>query len=61
MEKDKDMEISLSESSVSLQLELIQRRCSQLVNEPSGLSELKLEDAVSDGPDANDPYNRHNP
>ena len=55
------MENPLSESSVSLQLEEIQRRCSDLIDEPNGLSELKLEDAVSDGPDANDPYNRHNP
>ncbi len=46
----------LAASSVTLQLEQIQRRCSQLLDEPDGL-ELSLEEpapAVDDG----NPYNR---
>jgi hypothetical protein len=48
----------LSQSSVSLKLEEIQRRCRELTEEPEGLLELSLEDAVAD-PTAGDPYNRH--
>jgi len=47
---------SLAASSVTLQLEQIQRRCSQLLDEPDAL-ELSLEEpapAVDDG----NPYNR---
>ncbi len=54
------MDISAAESSVSLKLEEIQRRCSRLIDEPEGLSELKLEDAAADK-GVNDPYNRLNP
>ena len=53
------MDISAAESSVSLKLEEIQRRCSQLMDEPEGLSALKLEDAAADH-GVNDPYNCHN-
>ncbi len=51
------MDISAAESSVSLKLEEIQRRCSRLLDEPEGLSELALEDAAADQ-GMNDPYNR---
>jgi len=54
------MDISAAESSVSIKLEEIQRRCSQLLDEPEGLSELTLEDAAADQ-GVNDPYNRLNP
>ncbi len=54
------MDISAAESSVSLKLEEIQRRCSRLIDQPEGLSELKLEDAAADQ-DVNDPYNQLNP
>ena len=54
------METPLSQSSVSLKLEEIQRRCQELSDEPDGLLELSLEDAVQE-PQANDPYNRHTP
>ena len=54
------MDTSAAESSVSLKLEEIQRRCSRLIDEPEGLSELKLEDAAADQ-DVNDPYNQLNP
>jgi len=48
------MDTPLSESSISLQLEEIQKRCRQLIDEPDTLPELYLED-----PNANDPYNCH--
>jgi hypothetical protein len=51
------MDTPLSESSVSLKLEEIQRRCSELINEPEGLQELSLEDAEL-APESGDPYNR---
>ena len=38
------MDTPLSESSVSLKLEEIQRRCSELMDEPDGLTELTLEE-----------------
>jgi len=52
------MENPLSESSVSLKLEEIQRRCKQLMDEPDALSDLALVEPVAD-PRSNDPYNRH--
>lgn len=51
------MDTPLSQSSVSLKLEEIQRRCSELLDEPDGLSDLTLEEAVVE-PEAGDPYNR---
>ena len=53
------MDTSSAETSVSLKLEEIKRRCSELMNEPDGLSGLTLEDASAD-PGVNDPYNCHN-
>lgn len=52
----KVMDTPLSESSVSLKLEEIQKRCSELMDEPDTLSELSLEDPTAD-PQASDPYN----
>ncbi len=52
------METPLSQSSVSLKLEEIQKRCNQLMDEPDTLSELSLEDPTVD-PRASDPYNHH--
>ncbi len=46
-EKDRDMDTPLSQSSVSLKLELIQRRCSELMDEPDELTELSLEEPVA--------------
>ena len=54
------MDNPLSQSSVSLKLEEIQKRCSELMDEPEGLSELTLEDAIME-PESSDPYNRHQP
>jgi len=51
------MDTPLSQSSVTLKLEEIQRRCSELLDEPEGLSELALEDPVPDS-ESSDPYNR---
>ena len=51
------MDVPASESSVSLKLEEIQKRCSKLLDEPQGLSELALEDAAADY-GVSDPYNR---
>jgi hypothetical protein len=52
------METPLSQSSVTLKLEEIQKRCSELMEEPDALSDLTLEEPVAD-PRSNDPYNRH--
>jgi hypothetical protein len=52
----KVMDTPLSQSSVSLQLEEIQKRCGELMDEPDTLSELSLEDSTAD-PRASDPYN----
>jgi hypothetical protein len=51
------MDTPLSQSSVSLKLEEIKRRCEELVQEPHGLLELTLEDADSESY-GSDPYNR---
>ena len=56
MYKDKDIDSPLSESSVSLKLSLIQKRCSQLMDDTEGL-ELSLEDAPV-ATDNSDPYNQ---
>lgn len=45
----------LAESSVTLKLALIQRRCAELLNDDE--LELSLEDAVADRDDSN-PYSR---
>lgn len=54
----KDLQTPLSQSSVSLKLELIQKRCSELMDEPDTL-ELTLEEPLAEDPRASDPYNRH--
>ena len=51
------MDTPLSQSSVSLKLEEIQKRCSELMDEPDGLSELTLEEPALE-PESSDPYNR---
>lgn len=54
---DKDFnDTSLAESSITLQLARIQRRCNQLLADPDGL-ELALEEP-SDCQDGTNPYNR---
>jgi hypothetical protein len=56
MDDERDLDAPLSQSSVSLQLSLIQKRCSELMDESDGL-ELSLEEppVVIDG---GDPYNQ---
>ena len=51
------MDTPLSQSSVSLKLEEIKRRCEEIDQKPHGFLELTLEDADSE-PNGNDPYNR---
>jgi hypothetical protein len=53
----KNMETPLSQSSVSLKLELIQKRCSELLNEPDAMLELAIEEPAAEDPRASDPYN----
>ena len=53
---DKDLDVPLSQSSVTLKLELIQKRCSELMDEPDSL-ELALEEPTAGDPRAGDPYN----
>lgn len=55
---DKDLDTPLSESSVTLKLELIQRRCNELMDSPDEL-ELTLEESAQPDTQASDPYNRH--
>ena len=50
-----DRDAPLSESSVSLNLSLIQQRCNQLLEDADGL-ELTLEEPALEV-EANDPYN----
>ena len=52
------MDTPLSESSVSLKLEEIRRRCSELMDEPDALLELSLEDpaAAPEGDRGFNPY-----
>ena len=52
------MDTPLSESSVSLKLEEIQKRCSQLMDEPEEMLELSLEEPGA-APLTSDPYNRY--
>ena len=52
------MDTLSAETSVSLKLEEIKRRCTELMDEPDGLSELSLEDAAVDL-GVNVPYNLH--
>ena len=54
---DKDLDTPLSQSSVTLKLELIQRRCNELMEDPDAL-ELALEEPAAADPRASDPYNR---
>ena len=54
--KEKEFEEPLAQSSVSLKLELIQQRCSQLMDDPDAL-ELTLDEPVEQ-PDPGDLYNR---
>ncbi len=51
------MDTPLAQSSVSLKLEEIKRRCEELDREPHGFLELSLEDADSEA-NGSDPYNR---
>jgi hypothetical protein len=52
-----DKETPLAESSVSLKLELIRKRCSELLDQPDSL-ELTLEEPVLEDPRANDLFGR---
>ena len=47
----------LSESNVSLKLADIQKRCSDLIEDPDNMDGLSLEEPAVE-PDKNNPYNR---
>ena len=53
---DKELDVPLSRSSVTLKLELIQKRCNELMDDPDSL-ELALEEPSAADPRAGDPYN----
>ncbi len=55
MDKDFD-DVPLSQSTISKRLAEIQRRCSQLADDPDELSELSLEDPIAKS-DKGNPYN----
>jgi hypothetical protein len=50
------MDTPLSRSYVTLKLSEIQKRCEELMEEPEGLTELRLEDPEPVD-DSGDPYN----
>lgn len=50
-------DVPLSESSVSLKLADIQKRCTELLDGPDELTGLSLEDAPI-APDSGNPYDR---
>lgn len=53
------IDVPLSESSVTLQLSAVQKRCSDLMNESeSEIQELSLEDQSNSELDKNNPYSR---
>lgn len=56
MDDIQERDAPLSESSVSMKLSLIQKRCSQLMDESDGL-ELTLEEPALQ-PEGSDPYNQ---
>lgn len=51
MATDTSMDTPLSQSNVSLKLSEIQKRCSELMEEPEALTELTLEDDAQTPPD----------
>jgi hypothetical protein len=53
----KVMETPLSKSSVSLNLEMIQKRCSELMDEPDAMLELAIDEPASEDSRSSDPYN----
>jgi hypothetical protein len=53
----KVMETPLSKSSVSLNLEMIQKRCSELMDEPNTMLELAIDEPASEDSRSSDPYN----
>ena len=53
----KVMETPLAESSVSLNLEMIQKRCSELMDQPDAMLELTIDEPAAEDPRASDPYN----
>jgi hypothetical protein len=54
----RDIDAPLSKSSVSHKLELIQRRCSEFLDQPDSL-ELTLEEPAAEDPRGHDLYSRH--
>lgn len=53
----KDMDTPLSQSSVSHKLELIQKRCGELLDQPDSL-ELTLEEPAAEDPRAHELFGR---
>lgn len=51
-------DVPLAESNVSLRLAEIQKRCSDLLQEPDALDLTLEEEALTIVPDGADPYNR---
>jgi hypothetical protein len=54
---EKDFDTPLSQSGVTTKLELIQKRCSELLDDPDAMLELAIDDPESEGSYAGDPYN----
>jgi len=56
MHDNKNPDIPLSESSVSINLSLIQQRCRELMTDTDGL-ELRLQEPTAAAENHGDPYN----
>lgn len=52
----KQMQAPLSETSVSLNLEMIQKRCSELMEKPDAMLELAIDEPESQDPRGSNPY-----
>ena len=54
---EKDLDTPLSQSNVTLKLELIQKRCNELMDDPDSMLELAIEEPGDADSAAGDPYN----
>jgi hypothetical protein len=52
---EKDFDAPLSQSGVSTKLQLIQRRCTELLDDPDSMLELALDEPGTEN--SGDPYN----
>ena len=54
---EKDFDAPLSRTGVTTKLELIQKRCSEILDDPDAMLELALDEPAADPRNSGDPYN----